>query len=198
MPSSVASSAQILFSYEWKKREASTLLLLCIGKYGGLVQWNEIFFIFGSSFTLQFSCIELLQKCLPLDFKTDLTTNGLILGFFAGKYLVSLFSLLQRVEIAWNVQVRLSFEDIKTFWCSNMMHSLKDVHVLFSQRLLQFRLMSFILAIQLHILRFLRCPASFFSAKEKQLGLHLKSILVSFPKFSKFFFPVDVLLRSRH
>ena len=41
MLSSVASGAQILFSYGGKKRYASSLLHHCFGKYCCLVQWNE-------------------------------------------------------------------------------------------------------------------------------------------------------------
>ena len=42
-----------------------------------------------SGFRLKFS-IALLRKRLQLDSKSDLTTNGLIVGFFVGKWLLSL------------------------------------------------------------------------------------------------------------
>ena len=42
------------------------------------------FFSCVSGFRLKFSRIALLRKRLQLDSKSDLTTNGLILGFFVG------------------------------------------------------------------------------------------------------------------
>ena len=46
------------------------------------------FFSCVSGFRLKFSRIALLRKRLQLDSKSDLTTNGLILGFFVGKLLL--------------------------------------------------------------------------------------------------------------
>ena len=43
---------------------------------------NRVFFSCVSGFTLKFSRIALLRKRLQLDSKSDLTTNGLIVGFF--------------------------------------------------------------------------------------------------------------------
>ena len=48
------------------------------------------FFSYVSGFRLRFSRIALLRKRLKLDSKSDLTTNGLILGFFVGKWILSL------------------------------------------------------------------------------------------------------------
>ena len=45
------------------------------------------FFSYVSGFRLKFSRIALWRKRLQLDSKSDLTTNGLILGFFVGKWL---------------------------------------------------------------------------------------------------------------
>ena len=52
-----------------------------------------------SGFRLKFS-IALLRKRLQLDFKSDLTTNGLIVGFFVGKWLLSLTSYLYGLNFA--------------------------------------------------------------------------------------------------
>ena len=48
------------------------------------------FFSYVSGFRMKVSRIALLRKRLQLDSKSDLTTNGLILGFFVGKWLLSL------------------------------------------------------------------------------------------------------------
>ena len=68
-----------------------------------------------SGFRLKFSRIALLRKPLQLDSKSDLTTNGLILGFFVGKWLLSLTSYLYGVKSARNTQLLFFFDDIKVF-----------------------------------------------------------------------------------
>ena len=64
---------------------------------------------FFSGFRLKFSRIALLRKRLQLDAKSDLTTNGLILGFFVGKWLLSLTSYLHGVKSARNAQLFFFF-----------------------------------------------------------------------------------------
>ena len=49
---------------------------------------------------MKFFRIALLRKRLQLDSKSDLTTNGLILGFFVGKWLLSLTSYLYGLKFA--------------------------------------------------------------------------------------------------
>ena len=70
-----------------------------------------------SGFRLKFSRIALLRKRLQLDAKSDLTTNGLILGFFVGKWLLSLTSYLYGLKFARIVQLLFFFDDIKFFRC---------------------------------------------------------------------------------
>ena len=75
------------------------------------------FFSCVSGFRLKFSRIALLRKRLQLDSKSDLTTNGLILGFFVGKWLLSLTSYLCGVKSARNAQLLFFFDDINFFRC---------------------------------------------------------------------------------
>ena len=75
------------------------------------------FFSCVSGFRLKFSRIALLRKRLQLDSKSDLTTNGLILGFFVGKWLLSLTSYLYGVKSARNAQLLFFFDDINFFRC---------------------------------------------------------------------------------
>ena len=75
------------------------------------------FFSCVSGFRLKFSRIALLRKRLQLDSKSDLTTNGLILGFFVGKWRLSLTSYLCGVKSTRNAQLLFFFDDIKFFRC---------------------------------------------------------------------------------
>ena len=68
------------------------------------------FFSCGSGFILKFSRIALWRKRLQLDSKSDLTTNGLILGFFLEK---SFFRWLH-ICINWNLQELLIYFSILT------------------------------------------------------------------------------------
>ena len=67
------------------------------------------FFSYVSGFRLKFFRIALLRKRLQLDSKSDLTTNGLILGFFVGKWLLSLTSYLYGLKSARNAQLFFFF-----------------------------------------------------------------------------------------
>ena len=81
------SGAQIWFKHKWRKVVTASLLLHCIGGCSWLRSWNEFCFSCVSGFRLKFSRIALWRKSLQLDSKSDLTTNGLILGLFVGKWL---------------------------------------------------------------------------------------------------------------
>ena len=72
------------------------------------------FFSYVSGFRLKFSRIALLRKRLQLDSISDLTTNGLILGFFVGKWLLSLTSYLYGLKFARIAQL-FFFDDIIFF-----------------------------------------------------------------------------------
>ena len=67
------------------------------------------FFSYVSGFRLKFSRTALWRKRLQLDSKSDLTTNGLILGFFVGKWLLSLTSYRYGVKYARNAQLFFFF-----------------------------------------------------------------------------------------
>ena len=75
------------------------------------------FFSYVSGFRLKFSRIALWPKRLQLDSKSDLTTNGLILGFFVGKWLLWLTSYLNELKFAKIAQLLFFFDDINFFRC---------------------------------------------------------------------------------
>ena len=75
------------------------------------------FFSCVSGFRLKFSRIALLRKRLQLDSKSDLTTNGLILGFFVRKWLLSLTSYLYGLKSARIARLLFFFDDIRFFRC---------------------------------------------------------------------------------
>ena len=111
----------------WKGLKTQSLLLYCpralrfwfwksvYGKEKGL--W--LFFSNHCSLPLLSlgTRIALLRKRLQLDSKSDLTTNGLILGFFVGKWLFSFTSYLCGMKSARNAQLLFFFDDIKFFRC---------------------------------------------------------------------------------
>ena len=67
------------------------------------------FFSYVSVFRMKFSRIALSRKRLQLDSKNDLTTKGLILGFFVGIWRLSLTSYLYGLKSARNAQLLLFF-----------------------------------------------------------------------------------------
>ena len=75
------------------------------------------FFSCVSGSRLKFSRIALLRKRLQLDSKSNLTTNGLIFGFFGGKWILSLTSYLYGLKFARIAQLLFFFDDIKFFRC---------------------------------------------------------------------------------
>ena len=68
-------------------------------------------------FSLKISRFALLRKRLQFDSKSDLTTNGLIVGFFVEKWLLSLTSYLYGLKFARIAQLLFFFDDIKFFRC---------------------------------------------------------------------------------
>ena len=73
------------------------------------------FFSCVSGFRLKFSGIALWRKCLQLDSKNDLTTNGLILWFFVGKRFLSSTSHPNGLKSARIAQLLFFFDDINYF-----------------------------------------------------------------------------------
>ena len=107
--------AQIWFRHKWRKLVTASLLLHCIDWYSHFGYSKEFFLSCISGFRLKFSRIALWWKRLQLDSKSDLATNGLILGFSVEKWLLSLTSNLYGLKSATIVQLLIVFEDIKIF-----------------------------------------------------------------------------------
>ena len=97
------------------------------------------FFSYVSGFRLKFSRIALWRKRLQLDSKSDLTTNGLILGFFVGKWLLWLTSYLYGLKFAKNCSINFLFWRHKFFSMFSLRGILVcslEMLVLFSHRIL--------------------------------------------------------------
>ena len=117
--------AQMWFRHKWRKLVTASLLLFCFGGYSYRRYWNEFLFSCVSCLRLKFSSIALWRKRLQLDPKSNLTTNGLILGFFVGKWLFSSTSCLYGLKSATIAHLFFFFDDIKffqflvwrVFWC---------------------------------------------------------------------------------
>ena len=73
------------------------------------------FFSYVSGFGSKFSRIALRRKRLQLDSKSDLATNGLIKGFFYGKWLLPLTCYRYGLKAAWIAFSLFLFEDIIFF-----------------------------------------------------------------------------------
>ena len=89
--------------------------IVLMGTVGSVVGMSFFSYVLG--FKLKFSSIELLRKRLQLDSKSDLTSNGLILGLFVGKWLLSLTSYLYGLKFARIAQLFFFFDDISFFRC---------------------------------------------------------------------------------
>ena len=88
-------------------------LILLIGMVASV---NGIsFFSYVSGCGSKLSRIALLRKSLQLDSKSDLTTDGLILGFFVGERLLSSTSYLYRLKSAGIFQLFFLFDGNKFF-----------------------------------------------------------------------------------
>ena len=89
--------AQKWFRRNWRRVVAATFFSSVIGVVASV---NELsFFSYVSNFRLKFSRFALWRKRLQLDSKNYLTMNGLILGFFVRKWLLSLTSY--RYGLKW-------------------------------------------------------------------------------------------------
>ena len=89
--------------------------ILLIGMVACVIGMSFFFSCF-SGFRLKFS-IAFWRKCLQLDSKTDLATNGLISGFFVRKWLLPLTYYLYELKSAWIAHLLFFFDDIKFFRC---------------------------------------------------------------------------------
>ena len=102
--------------HKWRKLVTACLLLHCIVGYSCLRFWN-------GSFSAAFQVLD--WSFLVLHFygnvcnwiPCDLTTNGLILVFFVGKWLLSLTSYLYGLKFARIAQLLFFFDDINFFRC---------------------------------------------------------------------------------
>ena len=131
--------AQIWFRHKWGKLVTASLLLPCIDWYSCPRYWNEFFLSCVSGFKLKFSRIAFWRKRLQLDSKSDVTTNGLILGFFVGKWRLSLTSYLCGLKSAKIAQLLLFVDDVIFFAMSSLRCILvcsSKMLVLFSRRIL--------------------------------------------------------------
>ena len=108
--------AQIWLRHKWRNVVTASLLLHCIDGYSYRRYWND-FFSCVSCFRVKFFRIALWRKRLQLDSKSDLTTNGLILRFFVGIWLLSLTSYLYGLKSARVAQLLFYFDDINFFRC---------------------------------------------------------------------------------
>ena len=109
--------AQICFRHKWTPLVTAPLLLHFIDGYSCLRCWNEFFSAVFQVLDWSFFGISLLRKRLQMDSKCDLTTNGLILGFFVRKWLPSLTSYLYGLKSARYAQLLFFFDRIKLFRC---------------------------------------------------------------------------------
>ena len=109
--------AQIWFRDKWRKLVTASLLLHCIDWFSHFRYSKEFFLSCVSGFRLKFSRVALWWKRLQLDSKSDLASNGLILGFSVKNWLLSLTSNLYGLKSATIVQLLIVFEDIKIFQC---------------------------------------------------------------------------------
>ena len=116
MHTSLEPCAQNLLRHRWRKMNTASFHFHCVSEKSCIACCNE-FLTSVSGFRLKFSRIALLRKHLQLDSKSDLTTNGLILGFFGGKWLPSLNSYLYWLKSARIAQLLFFFDDINFFQC---------------------------------------------------------------------------------
>ena len=87
--------------------------IVLIGMVASVIGIN--FFSCVSGFGSKFSRIALWRKRLQLDSKSDLATDGLILGFFVGKWLLPLTCNPCGLKSAWIAYLLFLFDDINFF-----------------------------------------------------------------------------------
>ena len=88
-------------------------LIVLIGMVASFIGIS--FFCWVSGYGSKFSRIALLRKRLQLDSKSDLTTDGLTLGFFVGKWLLLMTSYLYGLKSAGFAQLFFFFDAINFF-----------------------------------------------------------------------------------
>ena len=94
------------------------LLFYCIVLIGIVASVIGVsFFSCVLGFWLKFSRIALWRKRMQLYSKSDLTTNGVILGFFVGKWILSLTSYLYGLKSGGIAQLLFFSDDMKFFRC---------------------------------------------------------------------------------
>ena len=91
--------AQIRLTHNWRRLVTAIFLLHASINAVASVKGLS-FFSYDSEFRLKFSQNALWRKCLELDFQSDLTMNGLSLGFFVREWLPSLTSYLYKLKSA--------------------------------------------------------------------------------------------------
>ena len=110
-------------------------LIVLIGMVASVIGIQFSSYVSGSG--SKFFRIALRRKRLQLDSKSDLATNGLIMGFFYGKWLLPLTCYLYGLKSAWIADL-LFFLTTSFFWIFSLrcilVCSLKKL-VLFSQRI---------------------------------------------------------------
>ena len=109
--------AKMWLRHKWRKLVKASLLIYCIDWYSCPRYWNEFFLFCVSGFRLKFSRIALWRKRLQLDSRSDLATNGSILGFFVQKWLLSMTSYLHGMKLARIAQLLFYIDDIIFFRC---------------------------------------------------------------------------------
>ena len=87
--------------------------IILIVRVASVIGTNFLSYV--SGFRSKFSRIAPWRKRLQLDSKSDLTTNGLILGFFVRKKLLSSISYLYGLKTARFAQLLFLFDDITIF-----------------------------------------------------------------------------------
>ena len=102
--------AQLGFRHKWWKLVTASLLLHCNDWYSCPRYWNEFFFSCVSCFRLKFSRFALWRKRLQLDSRSDLATNGPILGFLSSK-MASFYDFIS----LWS-QIRKDCSIVISFW----------------------------------------------------------------------------------
>ena len=115
------------------------------------------FFICISGFRLKVSPIAVSRNRFQLESKTDLTTIGLFLEFFFAICHVSSTSYLYGLKIAriflsWRHQV------FSIVGVGGILVCALEIRVIFSNRLLWYRLIRFSIGMQLYLKSFFRCP----------------------------------------
>ena len=121
------------------------------------------FFICLLDFWLKFSHIAVSRKRLQMESNTDLTTTALFIEYFVGMCPVSSTLHLHGLKIAKVAQFLFFFWRHQVFSIVGLRRILVcslNMLVLFSCKFLQYRLISFSVAMRIHFLSFYVCQSS--------------------------------------